>query len=78
MPRAKPLVPWDPGHFSFRLTTAQREKIKRCGGAQWLREMIDAAEEPAPEPVKRAPALHRHTGEQNTWFGVLSSRQASA
>ena len=29
----------------MRLTTAQREKLDRLGGVQWLRDRIDAARE---------------------------------
>ena len=33
--------------FELRLTEAQREKLERLGGAEWLRRRIDAAKEPA-------------------------------
>jgi hypothetical protein len=31
--------------LSVRLTAAQREKLKRLGGAAWLRDRIDKAKE---------------------------------
>lgn len=32
---------------SFRCSTAQREKLKRLGGAAWIRSKIDTAKEPS-------------------------------
>ena len=32
--------------FEVRCTKAQRDKLDRLGGAQWLRERIDKAKEP--------------------------------
>ena len=31
---------------SLRMTTAQREKLERLGGAKWVRDRIDRAKEP--------------------------------
>ena len=31
---------------SLRMTAAQREKLKRLGGAKWMRDRIDRAKEP--------------------------------
>jgi len=33
--------------LSMRVTVAQREKLSRLGGAEWVRERIDKAKEPA-------------------------------
>jgi hypothetical protein len=33
--------------YPLRLTTAQRAKLERLGGAPWLRALIDAARESA-------------------------------
>ncbi len=33
--------------LSLRVTVAQREKLARLGGAEWVRERIDRAREPA-------------------------------
>lgn len=33
--------------LSLRVTAAQREKLARLGGAEWVRERIDKAKEPA-------------------------------
>lgn len=33
------------GTYPVRLTTAQREKLERLGGAQWVRDLIDATPE---------------------------------
>ena len=41
MPRPKPPVPWNPGSYSFRLTTPQRTALARLGGARWIREQIE-------------------------------------
>jgi hypothetical protein len=38
--------------FEVRCTKAQREKLDRLGGAQWLRERIDRAKEPIAWPTK--------------------------
>jgi len=32
-----------------RMTEAQRDKLKRLGGAQWVRKKIDQAREPSPK-----------------------------
>jgi hypothetical protein len=32
--------------FSLRVTEAQREKLARLGGAEWVRKKIDRAKEP--------------------------------
>lgn len=40
--------------LSLRVTVAQREKLARLGGAEWVRGKIDRAKEPNP-PAKRAP-----------------------
>ena len=32
--------------LSLRVTTAQREKLERLGGAEWVRGKIDKAKEP--------------------------------
>lgn len=34
---------------TIRMTTPQREKLGRLGGAKWVRDRIDKAKEPAPE-----------------------------
>jgi len=31
---------------TIRMTEAQREKLKRLGGAKWVRDRIDKAKEP--------------------------------
>ena len=33
--------------LSLRVTAAQRENLARLGGAEWVRERIDKAKEPA-------------------------------
>ena len=33
--------------LSLRVTAAQREKLARLSGAEWVRERIDKAKEPA-------------------------------
>lgn len=33
--------------LSLRVTAAQREKLARLGGAEWVRERTDKAKEPA-------------------------------
>jgi hypothetical protein len=35
--------------ISLRVTVAQREKLARLGGAEWLRGKIDRAKEPNAE-----------------------------
>ena len=35
--------------LSLRVTTAQREKLARLGGAEWVRGKIDRAKEPNAE-----------------------------
>jgi len=32
-----------------KLTEAQKEKLLRLGGASWMRERIDQAEDPTPK-----------------------------
>jgi hypothetical protein len=34
--------------ISLRVTVAQREKLARLGGAEWVRGKIDRAKEPNP------------------------------
>ena len=34
----------------LRMTADQKEKLARLGGAQWVRDRIDKAKEPEPEP----------------------------
>jgi hypothetical protein len=48
--------------ISLRVTVAQREKLARLGGAEWVRGKIDRAKEPNAElcggpsgPSERAP-----------------------
>ena len=43
MPRPKPPEPWNPGHYSMRLTTPQRVALAHLGGAKWIRAQIDMA-----------------------------------
>lgn len=38
--------------FEVRCTKAQREKLDRLGGAQWLRDKITRAKEPMAWPNK--------------------------
>lgn len=38
---------------TFQFTEAQLDKIARHGGAQWLRDMVDAQ----PEPLGRFPKI---------------------
>jgi hypothetical protein len=45
---------------SLRMTEAQREKLARLGGAEWVRGKIDRAKEPnaessTPQGVTRTP-----------------------
>ena len=43
----KPLQPGEPSILmSLRLTQAQRDKLARLGGAEWVRKRIDKAREP--------------------------------
>lgn len=45
-PRGRPPAAPDEARsarFELRLTPAQREKLERLGGADWLRERIDKA-----------------------------------
>ena len=35
--------------FPVKMTASQREKLKRLGGAPWVRERIDKAKEPEPK-----------------------------
>ena len=44
--------------LSLRVTTAQREKLARLGGAEWVRGKIDRAKEPNVE-FSGATRLHR-------------------
>lgn len=37
--------------YNVRLTAAQHAKVQRLGGAQWIRDRIDKAKEPAPESI---------------------------
>lgn len=41
--------------FSLRVTEAQREKLARLGGAEWVRKKIDRAKEPDVELTGAAP-----------------------
>jgi len=34
---------------SIKMTNAQRDKLKKLGGAPWVREKIDKAKEPSGE-----------------------------
>ncbi len=44
----KPVKQWEETVTqSLRVTAAQREKLARLGGAEWVRERIDKAKEPA-------------------------------
>ena len=43
---------------SLRVTVAQREKLARLGGAEWVRGKIDRAKEPNVE-VRGDARLHR-------------------
>ena len=47
-PGRPPAAPEDrrAARFELRLTEAQRDKLERLGGAEWLRRRIDAAKEP--------------------------------
>jgi hypothetical protein len=38
-----------------RVSPAQREKVERNGGAQWVRALIDAAPETASLPNQQQP-----------------------
>ena len=46
--------------LSLRVTVAQREKLARLGGAEWVRQKIDRAKEPNAElrgrPLADGPA----------------------
>lgn len=43
----KPLSPDDPTvGVTLKMTTTQREKLSRLGGAPWVRDRIDKAREP--------------------------------
>ncbi len=43
----KPLDQDDPTvSFPVKMTASQRDKLKRLGGAPWVREKIDKAKEP--------------------------------
>ena len=42
--------------ISLRLTTGQREKLARLGGAEWVRGKIDRAKEPNAEFSGRSKA----------------------
>ena len=42
--------------ISLRVTVAQREKLARLGGAEWVRGKIDRAKEPNAELTGRASA----------------------
>ncbi len=42
--------------LSLRVTVAQREKLARIGGAEWVRDRIDKAKEPNAK-VTGSPAL---------------------
>lgn len=49
-PKRRGRPPAPPGtardeRVELRLTTAQRAKLERLGGAQWVRERIDSARE---------------------------------
>lgn len=44
--RGRPPIPQDEAHierFALRLTKAQREKLDKLGGSEWLRDRIDRA-----------------------------------
>lgn len=40
--------------LTIRMTTEQRSKLQRLGGAPWVRKKIDQAKEP-DEPVSQRP-----------------------
>ena len=42
--------------LSLRVTVAQREKLERLGGAEWVRGKIDKAKEPNAKVTRRATA----------------------
>jgi hypothetical protein len=47
--RGRPALPLDQRQterVEMRCTKAQREKLERLGGVQWLRDRIDKAREP--------------------------------
>lgn len=46
--------------LSLRVTVAQREKVARLGGAEWVRGKIDRAKEPNAE-LRCASDSERHT-----------------
>ena len=35
--------------FPVKMTESQRDKLKRLGGAPWVREKVDKAKEPTPK-----------------------------
>ena len=35
--------------FPVKMSLSQRDKVKRLGGAPWVREKIDKAKEPTPK-----------------------------
>ena len=41
--------------LSLRVTVAQREKLERLGGAEWVRGKIDKAKEPNAKVTGAAP-----------------------
>jgi len=43
MPRPKPIVPWHTNPLTIRMTWEQRMKLKKLGGAEWLRQQIEIA-----------------------------------
>lgn len=49
-PRGRPPAPKDArrsARVELRLTQAQRDKLERLGGADWVRSRIDRARDPA-------------------------------
>lgn len=48
--------------FSLRVTEAQREKLSRLGGAEWVRKKIDRAKEPNAGGNSAGTALSCQSG----------------
>lgn len=44
--------------YTFRLTEAQREKVNRNGGGEWLRALIQRAKVPQKRAVIPPPSAH--------------------
>ena len=49
--------------ISLRVTVAQREKLARLGGAEWVRGKIDRAKEPNAELTGARSASERGTSD---------------